>query len=525
MKKVVTSCLALVLAASAWGQQQQPSSPAPDQTAQQLKALAEQVKAQQRRIERLEQQLQQALSNRQEVAHAPNLGTVASTAPVLPPAREANLRHEAQGTSEKAPTPSDAIVLKAGKLRIGAVGYGQWGAYYQTGFGPAFYDSPTTYPGPGNDGYNAFDITRAYLNFQFSPTDWVTFRITPDIYRDINNAPGQKLSGTSATGATPNGSLNFRLKYAYAEFKPFSGTMKDNNIRFGQQVNPLIDWEEALYGYRFASLVPWNFISLSSTYTGLSLNGPLKWNGKQYLDYQIGVFNNSNFHQLEQAETKSGMARVSFYPLGASSRFQGLGLTGFVDYGYTNSAPEALKTPVMRTAALVHYQSAHDGGQIALEYDWGRNAFSTGNLYGGSAPADLVGLGTTQFAGLTALSKSILAGRNTKQQGFAAFGHINIPNTKWAFFGTYQFFQPNTDVPRNPLDFHRTVAGISYRVNPHVRLALDSQNVLYRRSQFTYPAADIALFDPALAAANPGGIPDAVPKSVKAIFANMEFVF
>ena len=173
----------------------------------------------------------------------------------------------------------------------------------------------------------------------------------------------------------------------------------------------------------------------------------------------------------------------------------------------------------------MHYQSAHNGGQIAFEYDFGRNAFSTGNLFGGSAPADLVGLGATQFAGLSNLAKSILAGRSTKQQGFDIFGHINIPHSKFAVFGTYQFFQPNTDVPTNPLDFHRSVAGISYQVNSHVRLALDNQNVIYRRTQFTYPAADIARFDPALAAANPGGIPNAVPKSVKAIFANMEFVF
>ena len=48
----------------------------------------------------------------------------------------------------------------------------------------------------------------------------------------------------------------------------FSGAMKDDNIRFGQQPNPVVDWEEAMYGYRFVSLVPWNFISLSSTTAG-----------------------------------------------------------------------------------------------------------------------------------------------------------------------------------------------------------------------------------------------------------------
>jgi hypothetical protein len=552
MKKVVTFCLAMLLAGSMWGQTQE-TKPGPrdsqDQTqmAAQLKALAEQLKAQQEQIQRLQeqlrqrdqqwqqmqQQLQQAQSN---VAHAPNLGVIASTSPVLPsaPAKEAPLaaglstQEPPAKAADKAAQASDSIVLKGGKIKIGAVAYAQWSAYYQTGFGPAFLDTPNNYPGPGNDGYNSFDVTRTYVNFLFSPTDWVTFRITPDIFRNIGSPSADALSGTSGTNSTPDGSLALRLKYAYAEFtKMFGGAFKEDNVRFGQQVNPLVDWEEALYGYRFTNLVPWNFTSLSSTYTGISLNGPIKKNGKQYVDYQIGVFNNSNFHQFELSETKTVMGRVSVYPMGASSRFQGLGLTGFADYGYSNAAPEvAAKTPVVRTAALIHYQSAHNGGQIAFEYDFGRNAFSTGNMFGGSEPKDLLTPATvTSFAGMSSLAKSILAGRRTKQQGFAVFGHINIPNSKYAVFGTYQFWQPNTNVRQDPLDFHRLVAGISYTLNKNVGLALDSQNVLYRHRQFTYPAADIALFDPALAATNPGGIANAVPKSVKAIFANMEFTF
>ncbi len=558
MKKVVTLCLALALTGSALGQAQSPATADSNTTAQQLQALAEQLKAQQEQIQRLQeqvqqrdqqwqqmqQQLQQAqanaaalerkLTHTQAVGaiapHAPSLGQVATTSPVLPKSAEATLSQE-PGTpearhAEQPPPASDSISLKNGKLRIGAVAYADWSAYYQTGFGPALLDTPNVYPGPGNNGYNSFDLTRTYVNFLFSPTDWVTFRITPDIYRDIGTPASQKLSATSGSGTTPNGSLNLRLKYAYAEFtKMFSGAFADDNVRFGQQTNPLIDWEEALYGYRFVNLVPWNFISLSSTYTGVSLGGPIKKNGKQYLDYALGVFNNANFHQYELAETKSAMARVSLYPMGASSRFQGLGLTGFIDYGYTNASPDSVKAPLVRTAALVHYQSAHNGGQIALEYDWGRNAYGTGNLFSGSAPLDLLSLGTTAYAGMTNLAKSALAGRNTKQQGFDVFGHINVPQTKWAFFGMYQFFQPNTNVPRNPLDFSNIVGGISYALNPHVRLALDSQNVIYKHKQFTYAAADIARFDPALAAANPAGIANAVPPSVKALFVNMEFTF
>jgi len=518
--------LVVLVASMGFAQAQGPSNQTTDSTAtaasveiQQLReALAaqqKQIAEQQARIDALAMQVrsQQAQTSAATVTGQPSLSAVAQVTEQKKP--------------ENPPPPSDAIVLKGGKIKIGAVAFADWSYYNQTGFGPAFLDTPNVYPGPGNDGYNSFDVTRTYINFLFSPTDWVTFRITPDIYRDIGSPAAQKLSSTSGISSTPNGSLNLRLKYGYAEFpKLFSGAFKDDNIRVGQQTNPLIDWQEGLYGYRFTSLVPWNFISLSSTYTGASLNGPIKWGGKQYLDYQIGVFNNSNFHAFELAETKTGMARLSFYPMGATSKYQGLGFTGFIDYGYNNAAPEGnSETPVVRAAALAHYQSKHDGGQIAFEYDFGRNAFSTGNLFGGSAPLDLVGLGTTRFAGMSSLASAVLAGRNTRQQGYDVFGHINVPNTKFAFFGLYQYFQPNTKIPLNPLDFQRVVAGISYRVNKNVRFAFDTQDVLYKHSQFTYPASSLATFSPTLAAANPGGIANAVPPSVKALFLNMEFTF
>lgn len=92
-------------------------------------------------------------------------------------------------------------------------------------------------------------------------------------------------------------------------------------------------------------------------------------------------------------------------------------------------------------------------------------------------------------------------------------------------FGTYQFFQPNTQTPTNPFDFHRVVAGVAYRYSPALRFAIDSQNLLYRYDRFTFPASALASFNPALADANPNGIANAVPRSIKALFLNFEFSF
>ncbi len=422
----------------------------------------------------------------------------------------------------------DSIVLANGKVRLGAVFYADWGFYDKTGFGPQFV-TQTNFPGPGNDNFSSFDVHRTYINLFYSPSDHVTLRVTPNIYREAITGSADKAGATGAIGPTADGNLTFRLKYGYLEFgKLFENStlFKSTNVRVGQQMNPLVDWEEALWDYRWLSLTPWNYLSLSSTHVGASLNGPIGKNGKTYLDYQVGVFNNVSFHAFEYAEQKQFMARASFYPMGAKTRFQGLGLTAFYDHGYTNSAPDTnAAVPVVRVAALAHYTTPNNGSLIGVEYDYGKNAFSTGNMFSGSAPQDLFGIGSTQYAGMTKLAQAVLAGTNTRQQGWNVFGRANLPHSKFSVFAWDQFFQPNTNVPTNPLDFYHVIAGLAYRVSPRWRVAFSSQYVLYKQSQFTYPADALAGFNPPLAAANPAGIPNAVPADIHAQFINFEFTF
>jgi hypothetical protein len=161
---------------------------------------------------------------------------------------------------------------------------------------------------------------------------------------------------------------------------------------------------------------------------------------------------------------------------------------------------------------------------IAGEYDLGRNAFSTGNLFSGAGPADEFGLGPSPFATFDTLAKAILAGDKTRQQGFDFFGHARLGKSNFSLFGMYQYFQPNTQISgTNPLDFERIVGGVSYHFNEHFEFSVDSQNLKYVHSQFTMPASQIATFNPALAAANPNGIANAVPQDTNAIFLNLLF--
>ncbi len=422
----------------------------------------------------------------------------------------------------------DSITLANGKVRLGALFYADYAYYYKTGFGPQFV-TQTNFPGPGNDNFNSFDVHRTYINLYYSPSDRITLRLTPNIYREAITGTADRVGSVSAIGASADGNLSFRLKYGYLEFgKLFDGTdhFKNTNVRFGQQMNPLVDWEEALWDYRWLSLVPWNYLSLSSTQVGASLNGPIGKNGKTYLDYQIGLFNDVSFHAFEYSEQKQFMARASVYPMGAKTRFQGLGLTVFFDHGYTNSTPDSnAAAPVVRGAALAHFTTANNGALVGVEYDWGKNAFSTGNMFSGAAPADLFGLATTSYAGMTRLAQAVLAGTATKQRGWSAFGRYTIPNSKFSVFAWDQFFQPNTNVSDDPLDLYHVIAGVSYRASPRWRVGLSSQHLVYKHDQFTYPASSIVDFSPALAASNPGGIPNAVPDNTNVVMLNFEFSF
>lgn len=410
---------------------------------------------------------------------------------------------------------------------MGATLYTDWAYYNKTGFGPQFV-TQTNFPGPGNDNFNSFDVHRTYLNMYFMPTDWVTFRLTPNLFREIGAGSADKFGKTGGAGSSEDGNLAVRIKYAYLEFgKVFdkSAAFKGTNFRFGQQMNPLIDWEEAFIDYRFLTLVPWNYLSLSSTQVGASLNGAVKSNGKQYVDFQVGMFNQASFHGFEQAETKQFMVRGSLYPMGATSRFQGLGITGFYNRGTSNASPDTGTALVTRVAALVHFTTKKNGAGIIGEYDTGKNALSVGNMFSGSEPQDLLGLGATSYASAASLWSAALAGTQTKQRGYCVFGRANVPNTGWGFFGYWHDFQPNMSVADNPLDFDRVGAGVAYRFNRNVRLAVSSQNVLYRHSQFTFPVTSLMTLSPALAIAHPAGIDNAVPPDIRAIFASWEFTF
>jgi hypothetical protein len=429
------------------------------------------------------------------------------------------------------------------KISVGTLVYAYYGYWSHTGFGPQFMDANQQWPGPGNNSFNEFAINRTYLDFKFTPIDDVSMRITPDMYAMVNT--GTKCTATSPTkctassgdavGAntgwaqTDDGNLGLRLKYAYLDYNTFFQkvakipAMRDDKFTFGQQQNPLVDWEENLWGFRYTALTPWNYLSLSSAQVGLSMKGPIKFNEKQYADYDIGVYDDASYHALEQSAYKQVMGRVTVNPFGANSRYDGLGLTGFYDYGYSQKCtPDENELTgnngtcghIARAAGLAHYTAEHWG--VIGEWDYGHNAFSSSNLYSGSGPSDAIGIASAGggFTGWNHMVGDILNSQAV-QMGADLMGHYDIPHTPFTAFGLLQWFQPNTRIQKDPLDFTRYDLGVQWLINKYLRVAFDSQAIQYYHSQFEFPAGSTS--------AHSKAVPFAVPRDTHGFFLHLEF--
>ena len=103
------------------------------------------------------------------------------------------------------------------------------------------------------------------------------------------------------------------------------------------------------------------------------------------------------------------------------------------------------------------------------------------------------------------------------QMGADLMGHYDIPHTPFTAFGLLQWFQPNTRIDKDPLDFTRYDLGVQWLINKYLRVAFDSQAIQYYHSQFTYPATHVPGqgFTPA--------VPFAVARDTHAFFLHLEF--
>ena len=204
----------------------------------------------------------------------------------------------------QAPPPAPAAEPDYPIVRVGMLSYLQYDAELKN-----------------RDGFNAFDVTRAYLNINAQLASNVRFRFTPDVRR------------------ITDGSLTVRVQYAFAELDSVKAAR--SWVRFGIHQTPWLDFEEGINRYRVQGtmfteregLIP------GSADFGVGYLTPL---GK-YIDIQAGVYNGEGFTQTDTNKYKSVQGRLTVRPLAGRGVANGFRLSGFYNAGwYAANRPRRL---------------------------------------------------------------------------------------------------------------------------------------------------------------------------------------
>jgi hypothetical protein len=234
-----------------------------------------------------------------------------------------------------------------------------------------------------SNGYNAFDVTRGYLNILARLTDRVHVRFTPDV--------------RPTTDASLNQNLALRLEYASLDAKVSDGV----SIMFGLHETPWLTFEESVNRYRvigpfFAErleLIP------GPTDLGASVKAT-----RGRTEVHVGVYNGEGYGRAEIDKYKSVDGRVTLRPFAEDSAVGNVSISGFYQYGwYAKDRP--------RNVAIV--MGSYEVPQVVL---------------------------TAQY--LSATDNPFIA-KDVERRGLSFFGEGRQGPTGWAAVGGVDFFDPD----------------------------------------------------------------------------------
>jgi hypothetical protein len=178
-----------------------------------------------------------------------------------------------------------------------------------------------------------FEVRRAYVNVTGTISDLFSFRVTPDVAaRQATTFSGTGLPSDFKVGSSFDGSLTFRLKYAFGQLNldKLGPWAKGAWIRLGQQQTPYVDFMEGIYRYRFQGTV---FVErqglLSSSDVGLSGRYALPGD---YGDLHLGFYNGDTYTKAEANGQKAFQVRGTLRPLPRHAVLKGLRAHAFYDH-------------------------------------------------------------------------------------------------------------------------------------------------------------------------------------------------
>lgn len=270
---------------------------------------------------------------------------------------------------------------------------------------------------------NNFDVTRAYITVLGKFENGVSTRITADIYRPAD------------------GTLNYRIKYAYAAWNPNAGAY---TLKLGAIHTPWLDWEEALWDYRFQGPMAVDRAGyMVSSDLGAGVDGNY---GMDHVNFQATVVNGEGYTKPGGDKGKDIQARASvrLMPTNDSTRVGGLRLTAYGQYGKLTGGG-----PRNRWIGLVSYRSK-----------------------------------MLTLAGEAAATKDRLAsGANADGRVLSAYGVAHFGVTPWAFIARVDHVDPNKNLANDAVT--TLIVGPSYQIAKPLRVLLDLDHSSYQQAVLT----------------------------------------
>ena len=300
------------------------------------------------------------------------------------------------------------LMAQAPTVTVGGVGYAQY-----------VYQLKDT-----ANHLNNFDVTRAYINVIGKFAYGIGTRVTGDVYHN-----------------TTDGSLSYRLKYAYATWTPEKSAL---TFKFGQMHTPFLDWEENLWDYRMQGGMAMERAGyMSSSDFGAGIDG--NW-GFDKVNMQVGIYNGENYNKpVATDKQKDVMGRVSVRLLGTDQggRSGGLRLTGY--------------------------------GQVGKPTGGGRRNRFLGMLSYRSKVVTLV----AEYAA-TKDTASAPAAATKKGRVISAFGVLRVPKSKIQIIGRFDSTDPNTASTVINDRTSRIIAGLAYQFSDNLRILGDFDHLSYQ---------------------------------------------
>jgi len=203
-----------------------------------------------------------------------------------------------------------------------------------------------------SNGYNAFDVTRGYLNIQARLTDRVRVRFTPDV--------------RPTTDASLNQNLALRLEYASLDAKVTDSV----SVMFGLHEMPWLTFEESVNRYRV--LGPFFAERMGLIPGPTDLGASVKATSGR-TEVHVGVYNGEGYGRAEIDKYKSIDGRVTLRPFAVDSAAGNVSISGFYQYGwYAKDRPRNVAIvmgsyEVPHVVATAQYLSATDNPFVARD--------------------------------------------------------------------------------------------------------------------------------------------------------------